>query len=237
MQFASPLIKCTLIKRYKRFLADVLLETGVQITAHTPNTGSMKGCCEPGSTVWLRDSGNPDRKYPLSWEIVEAKPDVLVGINTHLSNQLVQEAIEDGTIAELQGYKIIRREVKYGQENSRIDLLLEDGSQADCYLEVKNVTMVGEGIAAFPDAVSKRGTKHLRELQAMVTQGYRAVIFYCLQRNDALVVQPADEIDPEYGLALREAIENGVEALAYMAEVTPEQISIQQPVPVNCPDL
>ena len=240
MEFESPLIKGTLIKRYKRFLADVTLENGDQITAHTPNTGSMKGCSDPGSTVWLRDTKNPDRKYPLSWEMVETKPDVLVGINTILSNSLVAEAIENGVVSELQGYDQIRREVKYGEENSRIDLLLSDQNnesenKPDCYVEVKNVTLVEENIAYFPDAVTKRGSKHLRELQAMVKQGKRAVIFYCIQREDVKEIRPADEIDPEYGQLLREAISSGVEALAYTAKISPQGIELIKHVPVTCP--
>ena len=235
MEFESPLIRGTLIKRYKRFLADVTLENGDQITAHTPNTGSMKGCSEPGSTVWLRDTKNPDRKYPLSWEMVEAKLGVLVGINTHLSNSLVAEAIENGTITELQNYDLIRREVKYGEENSRIDLLLEAAKKPDCYVEVKNVTLVEGDIAYFPDAVTKRGSKHLRELQAMVKQGKRAVIFYCIQREDVKEIRPADDIDPEYGRLLREAISSGVEALAYTAKISPQGIELITNVPVTCP--
>ncbi len=235
MEFESPLIRGTLIKRYKRFLADVTLENGDQITAHTPNTGSMKGCSEPGSTVWLRDTKNPDRKYPLSWEMVEAKLGVLVGINTHLSNSLVAEAIENGTITELQNYDLIRREVKYGEENSRIDLLLEAAKKPDCYVEVKNVTLVEGDIAYFPDAVTKRGSKHLRELQAMVKQGKRAVIFYCIQREDVKEIRPADDIDPEYGQLLREAISSGVEALAYTAKISPQGIELIKHVPVTCP--
>ena len=235
MEFESPLIKGTLIKRYKRFLADITLENDVQITAHTPNTGSMKGCCEPGSTVWLRDTKNPDRKYPLSWEMVEAKPGVLVGINTILSNSLVAEAIENGIITELQGYDLIRSEVKYGEENSRIDLLLEGNNKPDCYVEVKNVTLVEDDVAYFPDAVTKRGSKHLRELQAMVKQGKRAVIFYCIQRNDVRAFQPADDIDPEYSRLLREAISSGVEALAYTAKISPQGVELITNVPVTCP--
>ncbi len=235
MEFDSPLIRGTLIKRYKRFLADVTLENGDQITAHTPNTGSMKGCSEPGSTVWLRDTKNPDRKYPLSWEMVEAKPDVLVGINTILSNSLVAEAIENGIIAELQDYDQIRREVKYGEENSRIDLLLEGENKPDCYVEVKNVTLVEGDIAYFPDAVTKRGSKHLRELQTMVKQEKRAVIFYCIQRGGVREFQPADEIDPDYCQLLREVISGGVEALAYTAKISPHGIELIKRVPVTCP--
>ncbi len=240
MEFDSPLIRGTLIKRYKRFLADVTLENGDQITAHSPNTGSMKGCSEPGSTVWLRDTKNPDRKYPLSWEMIEVKPNVLVGINTILSNSIVAEAIENNIVSELQGYDLIRREVKYGEENSRIDLLLSDqncegDNKPDCYVEVKNVTLVKDQTAYFPDAVTKRGSKHLRELQAMVKQGKRAVIFYCIQRNDVNEFRPADDIDPEYSQLLRKAINTGVEALAYTVKISPQGIELITHVPVICP--
>ncbi len=240
MEFKSPLIKGTLIKRYKRFLADIILENGDQITAHTPNTGSMRGCSEQGSTVWLRDTKNPDRKYPYSWEMVETKPNVLVGINTHLSNFLVEEAIKNEIITELQGYDQIRHEVKYGIENSRIDLMLidqqpEGEEKQDCYVEVKNVTLVEDNIAYFPDAVTKRGSKHLRELQTMVEQGKRAIIFYCVQRNDVEEVRPADKIDPEYGQLLRTAINSGVEAIAYSAKISPVEIELVKSIPVICP--
>ena len=150
MNFEAPLISGTLIKRYKRFLADIKLDDDSVITAHTPNTGSMKGCCTPGSRVWLSRSDNPKRKYPFSWEIVEAKPDVLVGINTGLPNKLVKEAIENGTISELQGYSTVRPEVRYGNENSRIDLLLQGKSIKPCYVEIKNVTLVENGMGPFP---------------------------------------------------------------------------------------
>lgn len=237
VKFDSPLIKGKLIKRYKRFLADITLESGELVTAHSPNTGSMKGCSNPGSTVWLRDTQNPERKYPLSWEMVEAKPDVLVGINTLLSNSLVAEAINNGTVAELSDYDQIKREVKYGQENSRIDLLLIDqaNQRPDCYVEVKNVTLMEGTTALFPDAVTKRGSKHLRELQMMVEQGQRAVIFYCIQRNDANEFRPADDIDPVYGQLLRESIKAGVEAIAYSAELSPMEIKLIKRVPVVCP--
>ncbi len=235
MEFDTPLIKGTLIKRYKRFLADVTLQNGDTVTAHTPNTGSMKGCCEPGSTVWLRDTANPDRKYPFSWEIVEADTGVLVGINTHLSNTLIKEAIDKGVIRELQGYDQIRSEVRYGNENSRIDLILTDANKPDCFVEIKNVTLAENGVALFPDAVTKRGSKHLRELQTMVEQGYRSVILFCVQRRDVDVFHPADEIDPDYGRLLREVIAAGVEAIAYKADVSPEGIAVTAPIPVNCP--
>jgi len=234
MLFQEPLIPGTLIRRYQRFLADVELAGGQVVTAHTPNTGSMKGCCEPGSRVWLRDSGNASRKYPLSWEMVETLDGTLVGINTGLSNALVEEGILNGTVAELAGYRTIRREVRYGLENSRIDLMLE-GEGACCYVEVKNVTLVEGAVACFPDAVSARGSKHLRELAEVVRQGGRGVIFFCVQREDAREVRPADHIDREYGKTLREALAAGVEALAYQASVSIGGIRLEMPLPVVCP--
>lgn len=232
MKFDQKLIEGTLIRRYKRFLADVELTGGEVITAHTANTGSMKGCCEPGSPVWLSCSDNPKRKYPLSWELVEVKKGTLVGINTGLPNRLVGEAIENGTINELQGYASMRYEVKYGQEKSRIDILLEDEQKGLCYVEIKNVTLVENGRAFFPDAVSTRGSKHLRELMAMHSEGHRSVIFFCLQRMDAAEVAPADDIDETYGRTLRQAMEHGVEALAYRARVSPAEIALDMKLPV-----
>jgi len=233
MQFETPLIEGRLIRRYKRFLADVELNSGEQITAHTPNTGSMLGCAEPGSRVWLSRSDNAKRKYPLSWEIVEANGDTLVGINTALPSQLVREAIETRVIGELQGYARIRAEVPFGVENSRVDLLLEsDGAR--CYVEIKNVTAIDGGAAIFPDAVTRRGAKHLRELMAVAADGHRAVIFYCVQRGDATEVRPADAIDPDYGQALRAARAAGVEAIAYRAAVTPPGIVLEASLPVVC---
>lgn len=236
MKFTKPLIKGILVRRYQRFLADVELEDGSLVTAHTPNTGAMMGCSTPGSRVWLTDTGNPARKYPLSWELVETAPDILVGINTTLPNRLVREGIENGAIPELAGYARIRTEVAYGRENSRIDLLLEDGARGACYVEVKNVTLAEHGVGLFPDAVSRRGTRHLRELEQMTALGHRAVIFYCAQRCDVREVRPADVIDPEYGAALRRAVANGVEALAYRARISPGSVRLDRPVPVVCPD-
>ena len=235
MRFPTPLIGGRLIRRYKRFLADVELEDGSKVTAHTANTGSMAGCAEPGSRVWLSDSGNPKRKYPLSWELVEADGETLVGINTALPNRLVKEAVEGGVVASLDGFSNLRTEVRYGSERSRIDLLLEDERAGRCYIEVKNVTLVEEGIAYFPDAVSERGAKHLRELMGVVEQGDRGVIFFCVQRGDAREVRPADRIDPRYGETLRQALAAGVEALAYRAEVSPEGVDLVTPLPVVCP--
>jgi sugar fermentation stimulation protein A len=235
MKFSQPLISGTLLRRYKRFLLDVELAGGDIITAHTANTGAMTGCSTPGSRVWLSRSPNPKRKYPLSWELVEVAPQVLCGINTQLSNALVREAIEARQVAELIGYSGIRSEVAYGNERSRIDLLLEASAPADlpsCYVEVKNVTLVEDDVAYFPDAISARGSKHLRELMAMTAKGYRAVIFYCVQREDCLELRPADAIDAIYGQTLREALDAGVEALAYKATVTIEGVELTERLPV-----
>jgi sugar fermentation stimulation protein A len=220
-----PLVSGILVKRYKRFLADVVLEDGCLVTAHCPNSGSMKGCAVPGSRVFLSRSSNLKRKYPFGWELVLADG-YWAGINTGLPNRLVHEAIEDGTAAELQGYENIRPEVPYG-ERSRIDLLLE-GPTGRCFVEVKNVTLVEDGRALFPDAVTTRGQKHLQELMRVVREGDRGVIFFTVQRGDGTAVSPADLIDPEYGRLLRLAMENGVEALAYRALVTPEEIRLTE---------
>ena len=223
-----------LLRRYKRFLADIQLAEGV-ITAACPNTGSMMGCCEPGSRVWLSQSDNAARKYRHTWEMVEVGK-VIVGINTGLPNRLVCEAIEDGTIGELSGYAGIRREVAYGEEGSRVDLLLEAEGREPCYVEVKNVTAAAnKGVALFPDCVSERGTRHLRELIRLKARGLRPVQLYCVQRGDVKEVRPADGIDHEYGRMLREALAAGVEVLAYRAKVTPGEIRLAHRIPVVCP--
>lgn len=224
-----PLVSGTLVKRYKRFLADIQLADGSLVTAHCPNSGSMKGCALPGSRVWLSRSDNPKRKLALTWELVEADG-YLAGINTGLPNRLTREAIENGTIAELQGYDTIRPEVPYG-ERSRIDLLLA-GQSGRCFVEVKNVTLVEGQRALFPDAVTTRGQKHLNELMRVVREGERGVIFFTVQRGDGQSVSPADGIDPEYGRLLRLALQNGVEALAYRALVTPEEIRLTERLPI-----
>lgn len=224
-----PLLPATLVRRYKRFLADVMLADGSIVTVHCPNSGSMKGCAVPGSPVFVSRSSNPERKYPLGWELVQSDG-FWAGINTGLPNRLVREAIEDGTVAELQGYVSIHPEVPYG-EHSRIDLLLE-GAAGRCFVEVKNVTLVENGRALFPDAVTTRGQKHLQELMRVVSEGDRGVIFFTVQRGDGNSVSPADAIDPEYGRLLRMALANGVEALAYRALVTPEEIRLTERLPV-----
>ncbi len=237
MRFEGPWLRGRLLRRYRRFLADIQLDSGARITAHTPNTGSLKGCAEPGLRVWVRDTGSSERKYRHSWELVEAGSGALVGIHTGHSNLLVREALETGKITGLQGYRGIRSEVRYGREGSRIDFLLEADDRPPCYVEVKNVTLVDGGIARFPDAVSVRGQKHLRELMEVVRQGGRGVVFFCIQRADAQVFRPADDIDPDYGRLLRQALASGVEAMAWRARVDVGDIELEHPVPVVCPDV
>jgi len=234
VKWPSPLAEGRLIRRYQRFLADVDLG-GSMVTAHCPNTGSMLGCADPGSRVWLSRAVNPARKLPWTWEIVEAGG-TLVGIHTGRANTLVREAIESSAIPELAGYKTLRAEVRYGRESSRADFLLSGGRRKPCYVEVKNVTAaVRRGVALFPDAVSERGTRHLREMMAMVRAGHRALLVFCVQRGDVTEVRPADEIDPEYGRTLRRAMESGVEVVALRARVGVREIRLQVPIPVTCP--
>ncbi len=230
MKVSSQLIPGRLLRRYKRFMADVELGDGTMVTAHCPNSGSMLGCAVPGSRVLLSRSGNPARKFPYTWELVQADG-CWVGINTALPNRLVREGIEQGIVAELQGYELIRQEVCYGSERSRIDLLLEGPGL--CYVEVKNVTLIDGDVARFPDSVTERGQKHLRELMAMVESGARSVNLFVVQRADARTVAPADAIDPAYGRLLRRAVEAGVELLAYQARVTPEEIVLSHSLPIS----
>jgi len=234
VKFPQALIEGRLIRRYKRFLADVRLP-GEVVTASCPNTGAMLGCAAAGSRVWLSEHDNAGRKYRHTWQIVEAG-EVLVGINTGLPNKLVEEAIVDGVIPELGGYATLRREVAYGEEASRVDFVLDGGRRKSCYVEVKNVTAaVKNGVALFPDCVSDRGSRHLRELMRIKAAGLRPVQLYCVQRADVGEVRPADAIDAEYGRTLREAIDAGVEVLAYRARVTPSEIRIETRIPVVCP--
>jgi sugar fermentation stimulation protein A len=234
MKFRATLVEGRLIRRYKRFLADVQLGGGV-VTAACPNTGSMMGCAEAGNRVWLSESDSATRKYRHTWELVEVGK-TLIGINTALPNALVHEAIEGGAIPELAGYASIRREVPFGEERSRVDLLLEGPERAPCYVEVKNVTAaVTKGVALFPDCVSDRGAKHLRELIRLKAAGLRPVQMYCVQRGDVKEVRPADGIDVEYGRMLREAIAAGVEVMAYRARITPDEIRLEKRLPVVCP--
>ena len=236
MRFPTPLIRGHLIKRYKRFLADVKLESGEQVIAHCANPGSMLGLCKPGSLVWLSRSDNPKRKLKFSWELLEVNSGAgptLVGINTHHPNALVANAIPAGAIPELSGYPSLRREVKYGV-NSRIDILLEREDSPRCYVEIKNVHLMRkQGLAEFPDSVTARGAKHLAELSNMAAGGHRAVMVYIVQRGDAKEFSLARDIDPAYGAAYDAAAKTGVEALAYVCTLTPEAIEITARIPIT----
>lgn len=206
------LLRGILVKRYQRFKADVKLRNGHIVTAHCPNTGSMKACSEPGRPVYISRHHRKERKLKYTWEMIDM-PASRVGVNTSVPNRLVKAAIQHGKVPQLNGYQRIRSEVGYGN-GSRIDLLLETDHRR-CYVEVKNCTLVENGIAAFPDAVTTRGLKHLHELQQEVVRGNRAVMFFLVQRMDAVQFTPADHIDPAYGRELRIARKNGVEILSY----------------------
>ena len=225
MRFRSALIRGTLVQRYKRFLADIRLDSGEVVTAHCTNTGSMMGCKEPGSAVYISRSDNENRKLAYTWELILANR-TWVGINTMHPNRLVAEAVQSGVIRELCGYETVRREVKVSA-HSRLDLCL-DGSNGCCFVEVKNVTLAIDGAAAFPDAVSERATKHLKELMRLKRKGHRAAVVFVIQRDDCDYFRPADEIDPEYGRWLRRAIKAGVEALPYVAKVTSKEIVLTE---------
>ncbi len=220
-----------LVKRYKRFLADVELESGETITAHCANTGSMLNCCDPGSRVWLLDSENPKRKLRYTWELVEVEGHYLACINTNRANQLVKEAILDCKIDELAGYDELLSECPYGTENSRVDILLKKDGLADCYVEVKNVTLLTEsGIGLFPDSVTERGRKHLRELVSVVKGGNRAVLFFNVAHTGIQQVAPAWNIDLDYSTTLKQAMDLGVEVLAYRSSISPDSIILDKPL-------
>ncbi|MBD3222306.1 DNA/RNA nuclease SfsA [bacterium] len=237
MQFPEPLVPGILLGREKRFLVHVRLESGEQVIAHTNNTGSMRGCSEPGSRVWLSPATGPRRRLAWTHELVEAgDPPVLVGINTQHANELAREAIAAGVVPELSGHEWIRREVAMGA-GTRCDLLLGDGPReaprARTWVEVKNVTLVEDRVARFPDAVTARGRRHLAALSGRVAQGERAAMLFVVQRQDAMAMGPADAIDPAYGAALRQARDDGVEVLACRAAVATTGIAIDTRLPVQ----
>ncbi len=231
MRFPDPLIPGRLLRRYKRFLSDVELDSGEVVVAHCANPGSMLGLAEPGAAVWLSPSRNPARKLKYSWELINVDGH-LVGINTGWPNRIVEEAVRAEAVAELVGYESLRREVPYGR-NSRIDLLLEAADRPPCYLEVKNVHLKRrEAVAEFPDSVTKRGAKHLAELSAMARMGRRAVMFFLVQRSDCTSFAVAADIDPAYDRALHQALDHGVETLCYSCRVGPEAIELGRPLPL-----
>jgi sugar fermentation stimulation protein A len=235
MRFPSPLIPAILVRRYKRFLADVVLPDGEETTVHVANPGAMTGLAAPGIKVWLSKSENPARKLPYSWELAEVDLGAgieLVGVNTGHPNALVAAAVAAGAIPELSGYGSLRREVKYGR-HSRVDFLLEQAGKPSCFVEVKNVHLMrAKGLAEFPDSVTVRGAKHLEELAGMVAQGHRAVMVFLVQIGSADRLALARDIDPHYGASFDRARIGGVEAIAYRCAISATEIAVAGAVPV-----
>lgn len=234
MRFSPELEQGRLVIRYKRFLADIETESGEKLTIHCPNTGSMFNCMAPGGRVWFSRSNDPKRKLPGTWEISETPQGRFACVNTGRANHLVEEALRAGVITELNGYTALKREVAYGQENSRVDFRL-DYPSGPAFVEVKSVTLGFDNsrIAAFPDAVTQRGARHLRELASLAREGVRAVLLYCVNLTGIDAVRPAEEIDPAYAAALRDAVTAGVEVLAYGVQLTPEEVWIDRRLDVN----
>lgn len=231
MNFPSALVAAKLIKRYKRFLADVEMISGQRLTVYCPNTGSMMNCAEPGSRVWLSQSDNAKRKYGYTWELVETEPNILTCIHSGLANKIVKEGIEGGLVAEVAGFDGLQSEVCYGKEGSRVDFLLSNQA-LKCYLEVKCVTLhAGEGWGLFPDSVSTRASRHLRELASVIDKNTRALLLFFVQNNAIQRVAPAAQLDPVYSQTLQEVMACGVEVIAYQADVSTERIVLGQPLP------
>ncbi len=235
MKFAKPLQQAILIKRYKRFLADLRLVDGTEFTAHCANTGKMTGCAEPHFNAFYSTSDNTKRKYPHSLELTQNQFQHLICVNTAMANKVVEEAIQTNIISELSGYQQLQSEVKYGQENSRIDFLLSDTSCPNCYVEVKSVTLLSQdspttGQGYFPDAQTLRGQKHIRELIEMVEQGHRAVLLFAVLHEGITQVSAAKHIDEKYAQLLTEAIAKGVEVLAYKAKISAKEITLDEKV-------
>lgn len=220
----------TLVRRYKRFLAEVQLDDGRLVTAHCPNSGSMLGCSEAGRPVYLSRQANPKRKLPFTWELIDMGAS-LVGVNTLVPNRLVKGAIADGSVPSLQGYGRITPEIRIPDTHTRLDLLLKSANGGQCFVEIKNCTLVEAGTAAFPDAVTTRGRKHLQQLRALRRAGHRAVIFFLIQRMDARRFAPAAHIDPDYAAELQAVIADGVEILVYDTCITLQGIGIRGTVP------
>ncbi|WP_281301715.1 MULTISPECIES: DNA/RNA nuclease SfsA [unclassified Iodidimonas] len=238
MHFPDPLIPARLIRRYKRFLADVVLEDGRQITAHCPNPGAMLGCAEEGARIWLSPVHNPKARLRWRWELVESH-DTLIGINTMLANRIVAEAIKKGQIAPLAGYGSLKSEVSTGA-GTRFDFMASDHPERPgepCYIEVKSVTYRRDGLAQFPDSVTQRGARHLLALKAMLDSGARAMMIYLIQRSDCSEMTFACDIDQIYYHAYEEAVEAGIESYAYGCHLSPSAIEIDQPLPIGKPAL
>ncbi|MEQ9872479.1 DNA/RNA nuclease SfsA [Pectobacterium brasiliense] len=232
MNYTPRLQPARLIKRYKRFLADVVTPEGETLTLHCANTGAMTGCATPGDTVWYSTSDNPKRKYAQSWELTETQQNHWICVNTLRANTLLYEALLENRIEELAGYPDVKTEVKYGTENSRVDLLLQAPDRIDCYIEVKSVTLLQHECGYFPDAVTLRGQKHLRELQQMVANGKRAVLFFAVLHSGIQQVSPARHIDPRYAELFTEAQQAGVEILCYGSTLCPDGITLTHKLPL-----
>lgn len=232
MEFSPALQPATLIKRYKRFLADVVTAEGKTMTLHCPNTGAMTGCATPGDTVWYSTSASATRKYPHTWELTQTQKGEIICVNTLRANALVKEMLTTVPPAELTGYSAIQAEVKYGEERSRIDFMLQASNKVNCYIEVKSVTLLEQDKGYFPDAVSLRGQKHLRELMNVVQQGERAVLLFAVLHSAINSVSPARHIDEKYARLLTEAQQCGVEIIAWKAELSAEGMTLTTPLPV-----
>lgn len=232
MKFSPELKPARLVRRYKRFLADVITPDGGELTIHCANTGAMTGCAVPGDTVWYSTSDNRKRRYPHSWELTETARGQWIGVNTLRANALLAEAVRADAIPELSGYTTLTAEVGYGMENSRIDWLLAAEKRANCYIEVKSVTLLQQEWGYFPDAVTIRGQKHLRELQAMAEMGHRAVLFFAVLHSGITRVAPARQIDPHYADLVLQAQQHGVEVLCYGAQLSPDGIVLKNAIPL-----
>jgi len=232
MKFSPALQQATLIQRYKRFLADVITPEGEHLTLHCPNTGAMTGCATPGDMVWYSTSANLKRKYAHTWEITETQQGAFICVNTQRANPLVKEAIDAGLIPELMGYSTLKGEVKYGEEGSRIDFMLQADDRPECYIEVKSVTLADRDNGYFPDAVTLRGQKHLRELMSVAAAGKRAVLLFAVLHSAIERFSPARHIDPKYAQLLNEAQKQGVEVFAYKAELSADNMTLKSTLPV-----
>ena len=232
MKFTPPLKHATLIQRYKRFLADVVTPEGETFTLHCPNTGAMTGCATPGDTVWYSTSENTKRKYSHTWELTQTQQGAFICVNTLRANTLAKEAILAQRLPELTGYNTLKTEVKYGEENSRIDIMLQADDRPNCYIEVKSVTLAENEFGYFPDAVTVRGQKHLRELMGVVARGERAVLLFTILHSAIEYFSPAHHIDAKYAQLLIEAQKQGVEILAYKAELSADNMTLISPLPI-----
>lgn len=233
MRFQTPLVPATLLRRYKRFLADIRLEDGREVTAHIGNPGSMLGLNDPGSAIWVEPNDDPKKKLKYGWRLLDLGQGTLVGVDTSLPNRILKPVLMAQDIAELCDYGTVLPEQRYG-DNSRIDFLLRQDGLPDAYVEVKSVTTCRQsGLAEFPDCVTERGAKHLRDLTNMARQGHRAVLFYLVQRNDCHSVAVADDLDPKYGAAFKAARAAGVDVIAYDTELSPLGVKIRAPLNIR----